>query len=357
MFRVALESVLGLRLNGGREFTVRALHPGRLARLRAHLPSPRRDDALRITVREPTRSRRQPRGRQARRRGGPDRLRCRARLDRARRPRAFARDRPRPPGRRSMTERRMEMAPAHFPDDFLWGAATSAYQIEGSPLADGAGPSIWHRFAHTPGRTANGRDGRRRLRPLPPLRRGRRDLMRDLGLNAYRFSLAWGRDAARRARARSTRRGSTSTRASSIALLGRGIAPLVTLYHWDLPAALDDRGGWLQSRRRRLVRRLRARWCSGRSATASDVGHAQRAVGGDGRRLPARRPRPGARERRPRRAIAVAQPPARPREAVCAPSAPAARGQIGLVVNLEPKDAGFAIPGRTSTRAIAPIST
>src|SRR5512135_2071360 len=79
-----------------------------------------------------------------------------------------------------------------FPDGFLWGASTSAYQIEGSPLADGAGASIWHRFAHTPGRTRNGETGdvacdhyRRAVADVA--------LMRELGLDAYRFSLAWGR--------------------------------------------------------------------------------------------------------------------------------------------------------------------
>ena len=83
-------------------------------------------------------------------------------------------------------------APTRFPDGFLWGAATSAYQIEGSPLADGAGPSIWHRFAHTPGHVANGDTGdvacdhyRRYARDV--------DLMHDLGLTAYRFSISWSR--------------------------------------------------------------------------------------------------------------------------------------------------------------------
>ena len=76
-----------------------------------------------------------------------------------------------------------------FPAGFLWGSATSAYQIEGSPLADGAGPSIWHRFAHTPGRIRNGDTGDV---ACDHYRRWRDDvsLMRALGLNAYRFSVA-----------------------------------------------------------------------------------------------------------------------------------------------------------------------
>ncbi|MDQ3082473.1 MAG: family 1 glycosylhydrolase, partial [Gemmatimonadota bacterium] len=79
-----------------------------------------------------------------------------------------------------------------FPDGFLWGAATSAYQIEGSPLADGAGVSNWHRFSHTPGMTTRGDTGdvacdhyRRYLADV--------DIMSQLGLNAYRFSIAWSR--------------------------------------------------------------------------------------------------------------------------------------------------------------------
>src|SRR5688572_6348503 len=79
-----------------------------------------------------------------------------------------------------------------FPDDFLWGAATSAYQIEGSPLADGAGASIWQRFTHTPGLTANGDTGDI---ACDHYRRYADDvaLMAELGLNAYRFSISWSR--------------------------------------------------------------------------------------------------------------------------------------------------------------------
>jgi beta-glucosidase len=130
-----------------------------------------------------------------------------------------------------------------FPDPFLWGAATSAYQIEGSPLADGAGPSTWHRFVHTPGRTANGETGDV---ACDHYQRYQADvqLMKELGLTAYRFSIAWGRVFP------------TGTGASNPAgigfydrltdaLLAAGIQPVATLYHWDLPAALDDRGGWL----------------------------------------------------------------------------------------------------------------
>ncbi|HLA63638.1 MAG TPA: family 1 glycosylhydrolase, partial [Rhodothermales bacterium] len=79
-----------------------------------------------------------------------------------------------------------------FPPGFLWGAATSAYQIEGSPLADGAGASIWHRFSHTPGNTHGGDHADV---ACDHYNRWADDvaLMQRLGLNAYRFSVAWGR--------------------------------------------------------------------------------------------------------------------------------------------------------------------
>ena len=82
--------------------------------------------------------------------------------------------------------------PAAFPPGFLWGAATSAFQVEGSPLADGAGPSIWHRFARIPGRV---RDGDTGDVACDHYFRFRDDvaLMHALSLNAYRFSIAWGR--------------------------------------------------------------------------------------------------------------------------------------------------------------------
>ena len=130
-----------------------------------------------------------------------------------------------------------------FPDGFLWGAATSAYQIEGSPLADGAGPSIWQRFAHSPGLTANGETGDV---ACDHYRRYEGDvaLMGELGLNAYRFSIAWSRILPE-GRGRINGKGLAFYERLVDALLARGITPTATLYHWDLPAALDDRGGWL----------------------------------------------------------------------------------------------------------------
>ena len=130
-----------------------------------------------------------------------------------------------------------------FPKGFLWGAATSAYQIEGSPHADGAGPSIWHRFSHTPGMTAGGATGDV---ACDHYRRWKDDvaLLGELGLGAYRFSIAWGR-VLPEGTGRVNARGLAFYERLVDTLLERGITPLVTLYHWDLPAALDDRGGWL----------------------------------------------------------------------------------------------------------------
>ncbi len=135
------------------------------------------------------------------------------------------------------------LATGRFPRDFLWGAATSAYQIEGSPLADGAGPSIWHRFSHTPEMTENGDTGdvacdhyRRSLDDVKVMRR--------LGLNAYRFSISWSRILPE-GRGKVNPAGVGFYDRLVDTLLERGLAPSVTLYHWDLPAALDDRGGWV----------------------------------------------------------------------------------------------------------------
>lgn len=130
-----------------------------------------------------------------------------------------------------------------FPDGFLWGAATSAYQIEGSPLADGAGVSNWHRFSHTPGKTANNETGDV---ACDHYRRSAEDVaqMKALGLTAYRFSLAWGRILPE-GRGKVNQAGLAFYDRLVDQLLAAGIAPVTTLYHWDLPAALDDAGGWL----------------------------------------------------------------------------------------------------------------
>ncbi len=131
-----------------------------------------------------------------------------------------------------------------FPPGFLWGAATSAYQIEGSPLADGAGPSHWHRFTHQPdsgipfGQTGD--------RACDHYRRWREDiaLMRDLGLTAYRFSISWSRVLPAGA-GRPNPPGLDFYGRLVDGLLEAGIKPMPTLYHWDLPQALEDLGGWL----------------------------------------------------------------------------------------------------------------
>lgn len=130
-----------------------------------------------------------------------------------------------------------------FPPDFLWGAATSAYQIEGSPLADGAGPSIWQRFVHTPGLTVDGDTGDVACDHYNRYA-GDVALMRDLGLKAYRFSISWPR-VFPEGRGRINEAGLDFYERLVDALLEAGIEPLPTLYHWDLPAALDDLGGWL----------------------------------------------------------------------------------------------------------------
>jgi len=130
-----------------------------------------------------------------------------------------------------------------FPADFLWGTATSAYQVEGSPTADGAGPSIWHRFSHTPGNTYLDQTGDI---ASDHYRRYKEDiaLMSELGTNAYRFSIAWGRIFPNGTGA-VNRRGIDHYSRLVDELLKRNIKPNVTLYHWDLPEALDNRGGWL----------------------------------------------------------------------------------------------------------------
>jgi beta-glucosidase len=131
----------------------------------------------------------------------------------------------------------------NFPNDFLWGAATSAYQIEGSPTADGAGESIWHKFSHRRGTIADGTNGDD---ACDHYRRFASDveLMRELGLNAYRFSTSWARVMPEGV-GRVNQAGLDFYKRLIDTLLQHGVRPMLTLYHWDLPQALEERGGWV----------------------------------------------------------------------------------------------------------------
>lgn len=129
-----------------------------------------------------------------------------------------------------------------FPKNFLWGAATAAYQIEGAWKEDGKGESIWDRFAHRPGKIKRGDTGDV---ACDSYHRWREDiaLMRAMNLNSYRFSISWPRiQPAGSGPANS--KGIDYYRGLIDALLEARIRPLVTLYHWDLPQALEDAGGW-----------------------------------------------------------------------------------------------------------------
>jgi beta-glucosidase len=129
-----------------------------------------------------------------------------------------------------------------FPRGFAWGAATAAYQIEGAWNEAGRGPSIWDTFCHQPGTIENGDTGDV---AADHYHRWAEDvaLMADLGLNAYRFSISWSR-VLPEGRGKVNPAGLDFYSRLVDALLARGIQPFVTLYHWDLPQALQDRGGW-----------------------------------------------------------------------------------------------------------------
>lgn len=129
-----------------------------------------------------------------------------------------------------------------LPKDFVIGAATAAYQIEGAARADGRGPSIWDTFSHTPGATWNGDTGDVAIDHYHRLESDL-DLMAELGLEAYRFSISWPR-------VQPGGRGPVNPAGMAFysrlvdGLLERGIQPIATLYHWDLPQELEDAGGW-----------------------------------------------------------------------------------------------------------------
>ena len=129
-----------------------------------------------------------------------------------------------------------------FPPGFLWGVATSAYQIEGGVDLDGRGPSIWDTFCAEPGRVRNGDDGRvaadHRRRMAADVA-----LLGELGVGAYRFSIAWPR-VQPDGRGAFSQSGLDFYQTLVDRLLDAGVEPVITLYHWDLPQALEDQGGW-----------------------------------------------------------------------------------------------------------------
>ena len=134
------------------------------------------------------------------------------------------------------------MSDARFPEGFVWGAATAAYQVEGAVDADGRGQSIWDTFCRVPGAIAGGDTGDV---ACDHYHRYPEDiaLLSDLGLGAYRFSIAWPRVQPDGSGA-INQKGLDHYRRVVDELLTRGVVPYVTLYHWDLPQALQDKGGW-----------------------------------------------------------------------------------------------------------------
>lgn len=134
------------------------------------------------------------------------------------------------------------MKKTRFPDGFSWGTATAAYQVEGAWNEDGKGESIWDRFSHTPGRIMNGDTGDV---ACDQYHRYKEDvaLMKDLGLRGYRFSISWPRIFPE-GKGRLNQAGLDYYNRLVDELLANRIRPFPTLYHWDLPQALQDEGGW-----------------------------------------------------------------------------------------------------------------
>ena len=146
------------------------------------------------------------------------------------------------PAQKSRSSHKTPPLQTSFPPDFLWGAATSAYQIEGAAFEDGRGPSIWDAFARQPGAIHQGETGDRAADHYHRVKDDV-ELMAELHLKAYRFSLSWSRILPQ---------GTGSVNQPGLdfydrlvdLLLEKHICPMATLYHWDLPLTLQERGGW-----------------------------------------------------------------------------------------------------------------
>ncbi len=230
-----------------------------------------------------------------------------------------------------------------FPADFLWGAATSSYQIEGAVDEDGRTPSIWDTFAATPGRVDQGDTG---AVAVDHYHRWSEDvdLMADLGLNAYRFSVAWPRVQPD---------GIGTGNAPGIAfydrlvdgLLAKGITPWTTLYHWDLPEALEQAGGWPVRDTAERFADYTAIIAEAHRRPGQALDHAQRAVVRGIPRLRERHPRPRA-YGPGRRGRGIAPPDAGPRARGAAP----ARDRAGR----RGRRHGQPLPGQPARRLRSP---
>ncbi len=237
----------------------------------------------------------------------------------------------------------------HFPDDFVWGAATSAFQIEGAVHADGRGESIWDRFCATPGKIIDGSDANV---ACDHYRRFPEDieLLRWLGVRSYRFSIGWTRILPG-GRGQPNEAGLDFYDRLVDRLLACGIDPFVTLNHWDMPQALQDAGGWparetvhaFVAYAEAVVRRLGdrvQRWCTHNEPwCVSTLGY------GNGEHAPGEQHWP--------RALAAAHHLLLSHGmAVGAMRALAPRAQLGIVLNLTPGEpASPSRADREATRA------
>ena len=164
----------------------------------------------------------------------------------------------------------MDLSRSDFPEEFMWGVATSSYQIEGATAEGGRGPSIWDTFRTTPGAVLGGDTGDVAVDHYHRYAAGRRPDRRP-GVGAYRFSIAWPR-VQPTGRVRSTGAGFDFYDRLVDTLLDRGITPGLTLYHWDLPQPLEDAGGWPARDTAHRFAEYAATTSTTRSATGSGTG-------------------------------------------------------------------------------------
>ena len=129
-----------------------------------------------------------------------------------------------------------------FRKDFIWGAATASYQIEGAAFEDGKGPSVWDRFSHEPGKVLEGHTGDVACDHYHRFKEDVR-LMKAMGVKNYRFSISWPRLLPQGV-GEVNEQGVAFYDALIDELVAAGIRPIVTLFHWDYPSALQARGGW-----------------------------------------------------------------------------------------------------------------